>query len=285
MISDQIIHHSTGILAAVDSNLFKAVSTDDREAYHDLRVSIKRLRALLKILLPAVKKKKTIKSIIRQTTTVFKAAGKVRDMQVCEDLAGEYENLTGINLQPFRDYLGTAISDSKVKFRTLIPADLRKLFGVHAKKMGKKINAIQGSSLRLLTGNFIESRLRKITKRSNEYSAVNLHRQRKNLKELRFTFEMLNETDSVSASAIISITELTAKIKTMEDLLGTWHDYAELKKAAGKFVKKSVMKEKKQVAAINSFCGYISSDIVKCLDEYYKTLAEFRIDFDVSWLE
>ncbi|HJX70767.1 MAG TPA: CHAD domain-containing protein, partial [Bacteroidales bacterium] len=99
-----------------------------------------------------------------------------------------------------------------------------------------------------------------------------LHKQRKLLKEIRFCLEMMSETDENPAAG-----EQISRIKEMEDLLGSWHDYNVLNRTVEKVMQKLKGSHVDEVIRMNALAHTISDDFILLLDKYQKTMPGLEI--------
>jgi CHAD domain-containing protein len=122
----------------------------------------------------------------------------------------------------------------------------------------------------------IKNYLTKAIKRTgkNRYRIIPkvLHKQRMLLKEIRFCLEMSGDMVSEPDAE-----EQITKIKEMEDLLGSWHDYNILNRAVEKQMQKLKKPEVENVIKMNSLTHTISNDIILLLDKYRKSIPNLII--------
>jgi len=76
----------------------------DKNAVHDLRVAIKKLRACLKLYI-IITEKKDVENLFNETRNLFSILGKERDNEICLDLLTAYENENDINFNNLKIYL------------------------------------------------------------------------------------------------------------------------------------------------------------------------------------
>jgi len=79
-------------------------SRPDKNAVHDIRVSIKKLRACLK-LYSLIGEKDKWQTLFTETKKLFSILGKERDIEVCIELISGYEQESGENLIFIKDDL------------------------------------------------------------------------------------------------------------------------------------------------------------------------------------
>ena len=68
-----------------------------------------------------------------------------------------------------------------------------------------------------------------------------------------------------------------SRIKEMEDLLGSWHDYNVLNRTVEKVMQKLKGTQVDEVIRMNALAHTISDDIILLLDKYQKTMPGLEI--------
>ena len=76
----------------------------DKNAVHDLRVAIKKLRACLKLYV-IITEKKEGKELFNETRNLFSILGKERDIEICLELLTAYEKENNIKFSNLKIYL------------------------------------------------------------------------------------------------------------------------------------------------------------------------------------
>ncbi|MBS1517817.1 MAG: CHAD domain-containing protein [Bacteroidetes bacterium] len=178
--------------------------------FHKLRVEIKKLNALfclIKFCVRNFKKKKLFKPF----RTVFRLAGKVREIQVEEAMLNKY--FINNMVKPYRDRLiDLRIKKQKVFFRTL-----NKRFFKEIKKNFRKVYPCIENIKKEDVYGFLKNRqsgIRKITSR-NPLEISQMHLLRKEIKMFNYNMKSL-DLQSYSGQ-IPGADDLT-------ELLGKWHD-------------------------------------------------------------
>lgn len=81
----------------------------NKEAVHDLRVAIKKLRAWLELFhrcrSEAELQLPSTEDLLRQTETLFDTIGRQRDVEICLEQIAELKKETGLDCPPFTSYL------------------------------------------------------------------------------------------------------------------------------------------------------------------------------------
>ena len=275
MFKKSFLKYLSEITGTIDSNLKKALLADNNDAYHDLRVGIKKLRAIMKIIGPALKNKKLKKSIKKKSALIFHVAGKTRDMHVHSEFASDYEKLLKTDLTGLKDFIAGNTAKSRKKFIRVASKVQQNIFCGYCTEVKKSVKTSDSQELHDLVEDFVRSRIDKLNAVKNRLSAKGLHKQRKTLKELRFTYDIIEVNDSKT----IDLKSQIEQIKILEDLLGKWHDYMELKKTVARFTQRSKTAKGENIRLFISLTDAISTDIVNCLDEFYKARDDMHFDY------
>jgi CHAD domain-containing protein len=199
------------------------IEDPDSEIVHQLRVSIKRLRAVLHFAEHVagnddINAKKQLKSLRK----LFKVAGRIRDVQVQQNLIPAYETRLNSKFGHYLSYLEKLEKQYVKNFNTFIE-NARPLHKLTAR--GELIE----KSLALLTPEEIRSRAEQlISSRCHHLRQMlganpddkQLHEMRTIIKQMRYIMSVMQKSAPESAEAAVSITDLTEA----EELLGKWHD-------------------------------------------------------------
>ena len=103
MKKSKTIQHFEKHLSAFRKYLKKTQKNQGVEDIHELRVSIKKLRAILSLLEISSKGQITKKKHYDLFYNLFKSCGKVREAQVNLELVSKFENM--VHLHPYFDFL------------------------------------------------------------------------------------------------------------------------------------------------------------------------------------
>ena len=181
------------------------------ETFHELRVEIKKVKALFE-LIAAFSKKFKFQKTFKPFKIIFRAAGKVRELQLEQIILEEQPDF--ILLQKYPNQL-KKLENKKIKnffqiadkrLITKIKAKYPKIIYLISKARKKKINRYQNQARKEITKLIYKKNLKK----------KHLHDFRKRLKAYRYN-EKIFYGDSAS--------NLISEKPTLSDLLGEWHDY------------------------------------------------------------
>ena len=200
------------------SNLPDEVS---RKRVHNLRVSIRRVEALIRFAHPRLSKKEA--KALREMRVLRREAGKIRDIDVHLRLLGSFANGSTAS---DRHLLTDILKKKRARQAHRLASQVAKLEGAKFLQRIRKIakasvepsdeaNAATAGSLDLATTELAE--LGSELARRFELKPSTLHQARIRLKKIRY----LAELDEPSEPQRVFIAEL----KTAQDALGEWHDW------------------------------------------------------------
>jgi CHAD domain-containing protein len=217
---------------ALNLILQKAPEKYTVETFHELRVEIKKVKALFELIAFCYKKFK-LKKTFRPFRIIFKAAGKVRELQ-----------LQQIILEELRDFQLLKKYPSQLK--KLENKKIKKFFYSTNKRLVKKLRAKYLLIICLISKIPVSKINRYRTQITNEKKKLiqkkrlkkkQIHDFRKRLKICQYT-EKIFRADKPN--------NLISDTTVLSDLLGEWHDYEvvdfRLKKAIASY--KSYSKER-----------------------------------------
>jgi len=199
------------------------IEEPESEIVHQLRVSIKRLRAVLQFMGQVVgnediSAKKQLKSLRK----LFKIAGGIRDVHVQQKLIPEYE--TSMNLQ-FGLYLKHLEKLEKQSIKNFY-SFIEEAKPIHKLTSGRELIE---KSLALLTPGEIRLRAEQLlASRCNHLRQMlgdrpddkKLHEMRTIIKQMRYVMSVMRKNAPDSAEEPVWLANLTEA----EVLLGKWHD-------------------------------------------------------------
>ena len=203
----------------IDKNYHIAKENFDIEAIHDLRVGIKKIRALFKLVGNITPLGFKAKKHFVPIKNLFKAAGLLRDIQIQQVLLKKYSENQTITYKALESYLEKLNDDSG---KTLMKALEKFNLGVLDNKLQKIRVALQEidedilivSSINLVNECFV-----KIDKLKTNEDEESIHDIRTHLKDALYILKLLEKHSPNFHYEINS-----RKLKNTGDLLGEWHD-------------------------------------------------------------
>jgi len=222
-------------LSTFEQELFRAVNTEDEEAIHDLRVSIKKIRALfLFIEESGFANIKSDYPYLKKLKKIFKKAGKLREVHIHKNLYQHYAQQTGKDFPGLMEYLDNMEEESREDYHGSMPGIRLRKFYHQADTLERAIKEISRSTLNKKLLIFIQSRVETCYGYMLEpHYERHLHQIRKYLKHIRFIIGQ-----KVGDLHELFQQELTFDdTKKVEDILGEWHDRDEFRKLLKEFEK------------------------------------------------
>lgn len=215
-MKDELQHYINTQKEIFLSNFDNAISKQELDAVHDLRVAVKRINAVIRL----INHNQDIKSIsnkhIFNIKLLYKKLGPFRDIHVIKALLKKQNNSKEIKVSQIIKNLNIAehiLTDLFEYDKTLFKKRKAKKSFTKIKKQAISFNEsiLLDKYYRLIKDREV-SFLKYINKNNPEYD---LHKARKMIKELSYLFEIQNSK------------EIQKKLKTYKELgslLGKWHD-------------------------------------------------------------
>lgn len=196
---------------ALNLILKKAPDSYTVETFHQLRIEIKRLKALFELITFCSKKFKPRKTF-KPFRIIFREVGKIRDLQLEQTILEEQPNFHLLNKYPNR-------------LKKLETKKIKNFFSIANKRLIKKLKGKYRKIIRLLTQiskkkvNRYRSKTRKEIKkliRKNNFKKKQIHAFRKQLKVYQYN-EKIGNPDQQN--------KLISHKNVLSDIIGEWHDY------------------------------------------------------------
>jgi CHAD domain-containing protein len=193
------------------------------EMIHQLRVSIKRLRAVLHFAgevtgneeISAKKQSKSLRKL-------FKVAGILRDIQVQLKLIPEYESSLNFKFRLYISYLKKLEKQSVKNFNAFIEEakPIHKLTSGHD-LIEKSLSVLSPDEIRIRAEALITIRCSNLRQMlGTRPDDKKLHEMRTIIKQMRYIMSVMRKSAPEGAEAKVSLANLTE----IEELLGRWHD-------------------------------------------------------------
>ncbi|MBS3776944.1 MAG: CHAD domain-containing protein [Bacteroidales bacterium] len=235
-----------------EKEFLRAINTGDEEAIHDLRVSIKKIRALFLFLKEAgFADIKSDYKYLGKLKEVFKKAGKLREFHIHKDLLEHYRQRTGENFPVLAEYIEAQEKEARQAWHDFMPGlKLRKLYHT-ADQLHKAIDGIPAKKLNSRLHDFVKSRVDECHGFMFEPHYENhLHQIRKYLKHIRFIIGQKIGNIHEQFENEIDFRDT----KKVEDILGEWHDRDEFRKLLEEFY--SQLEETRQEEISDTYRTY-----------------------------
>lgn len=193
----------------------------DAEDVHDLRVEVKRLRALLGVVKACSPKFKTRK-LSGPFRRLFKAAAGLREAQVGSGLAGSWAASSALRLDEYRN----ALKQDELKGRKVFAAEAKRfrrdllagvgedVDGAVRKRTSRELERSTEKRLAALSEGLLKLKKPRPAKRD-------LHRIRVQAKKTRYTLEVLQECFHPDDAGL---ERFNRALRSVHQALGRWHD-------------------------------------------------------------
>jgi CHAD domain-containing protein len=199
------------------------IEKTEPELVHQLRVSIKRMRAVLHfaghvIGTEEIDAKKQLKSLRK----LFKITGSIRDVQVQQKQIPEYESELNTHFEAYKTYLLNLEKQSIKDFYSFIE-DSKPIHKLDAGRdfIEKSLAALTPEEIRLRAGQLLAGRCDTLRLMLHARpDDKKLHEMRTIIKQMRYIMSVMRKNEKQAAETIVSQESLAET----EELLGKWHD-------------------------------------------------------------
>jgi len=205
-----------------EEHLQKVKVSDDAELIHQMRLSVKRIRALFTFLQFLTEKPKKGKKDIKALKVVYKPAGRIRDVQVHLELLDTYEKRLQFEFTNYRSYLEKLEKQHHKDLKeSLTDFNTEPIERLH-KKTADTLDKFSDKEIMKSAGKMLDTKLELISNLNKipTEKEKNLHEIRRILKEIRYLLNIFNGNIPESKRLKVSLTRL----KQIEQTLGKWHD-------------------------------------------------------------
>jgi CHAD domain-containing protein len=238
----------------LEKNLISFSPDHADESLHDIRVEIKKIKSLLR-LISFINSKFDFRSAYKPFRKIFRAAGKIRDMQVSEHLLQQYGKHQSVNAQN--------ISELVIQFEN----DVAK----YLKSVRKKANVII-KELKSIGPDYYHEYLHNIRRQFQKLlpesvHAENLHDLRKQAKELIYILTAGGETG-----------DFTNRLSVLEQMIGEWHD----KKVLSEWLQQQLPDETDIIRQLNEQSETAHRNIVDYIQTHLLTHSDHKLPSDYS---
>ena len=201
----------------IEKNFFPALVLHEELPVHDLRVAVKRLRALFKFLKEQHILRPDSACYLARLGKIYTALGHLRDIQIRIAVLKSFHLDEDAHFYEYQKDLERHLKWNREKLsvvrQSFSYATLMK-FGGH-----KPFYPVRGVSLD--QKGIISERIYKIRRHLSHHNKErHLHQVRKRLKEIYYCMEMSKMEDTYVQAVHLNL----KKIRKLEDLIGLWHD-------------------------------------------------------------
>lgn len=202
---------------SIITNLDGAIASSSPDAFHDLRVGVKRMRALFQLVAP-IDRDFPARDFSRDLRTLFRPAGAVRDLQVQLDLVTAVAaGSPGVDV---RDYAAELLDrEQQALVRFAMHAELfdRKHLDKFRRGVRRSLRSIGQDVARIIAEASLNGDLRAI---SGWEAGRDLHELRIVAKRAHHSLFMMRQAFPAFAPS----GTLVQRVDQLQKSLGTWHD-------------------------------------------------------------
>ena len=275
--SKEYLNKSERNIQRVNNKLDDYLKAPNEEHIHDIRTSIRRLRASYQSLPKSIRNKKKIKKFVAKSKELFSINSKVRDYDIIFEMLSEYVSSEKApkHEQQQLSQSSRAISNLLKSLETVrnreltesktLAVELRKLsvpklgdnnINISEKKLKKRFNNVVGK-----LANTIEKNYPVVL--SSSKRLIELHEMRKDCKKLRYLLELLPIDRDIKNQDKDKVSQLIDELEKVQDMLGTIHDYD----TTIAYIKKHVENHSKY-RSLNNIVKYVYEDRRKKFEQF-----------------
>jgi len=216
-VSDILLPYYLSQREIFESNLQRAADAFDEEAIHDLRVALKKIRALFKILEFLDPQLFNGKSAFIYLRKIFKEAGILRDLQVQKGL---FQNSDDPDELRFVIFLSNLEYEARIKFREFINRLNLQDLEQTDELIKTTLENMNQTHINAGITNFIMEKLQKVLCLMKQKDDT-MHESRINLKDAYYILDLLNENQPLTPPMDV----LLEKVDCLQKVFGSWHDW------------------------------------------------------------
>ena len=275
--SKEYLNKSERNIQRVNNKLDDYLKAPNEEHIHDIRTSIRRLRASYQSLPKSIRNKKKIKKFVAKSKELFSINSKVRDYDIIFEMLSEYmsSKMAPKHEQQQLSQSSRAISNLLKSLETVrnreltesktLAVELRKLsvpklgdnnIKISEKKLKKRFNNVVGK-----LANTIEKNYPVVL--SSSKRLIELHEMRKDCKKLRYLLELLPIDADRKNQNKDKVSQLIDELEKVQDMLGTIHDYD----TTIAYIKKHV-KNHSKYRSLDNIVKYVYEDRQKKFEQF-----------------
>jgi CHAD domain-containing protein len=264
-----IIRYLEEQMEIIETNFEAAKNGLDVDVLHDLRVGIKRLKALYQVLDPISEGRFNSKTNFAEVHRLFKAVGRLRDIQVQKALYSFF--VKDIDKEPIKEFYEVIEQNEKVESEALNQT----LQQFDNDIINKSIEAADAFLVSISTFDASKQTKKLLKKRFKQIKELlpqkkddeMMHELRKRVKQACYIIEMLALMQPDE-----EYTEHPKRLKLAAELLGQWHDHTVLYDAMVNFLVNKTDVEDFDADPYTDLLFQIKLDEKKLLKESRKVL-------------
>ncbi|MBN1338282.1 MAG: CHAD domain-containing protein [Bacteroidales bacterium] len=222
-MKEDVSKYFTRQLRAFERNFRKSQKGFDMNAIHQMRLSVKRTKALFQFLEAVDAGYFNAKEEFRAMKNLFRLSGMIRDVQVQQELLTKTETILRLSFPGYLKYLRDKEEESISHFNSNLVDMANSGTVLNSEKINSAIARLSDEkklhvkTIRLLNGKISEiDALRKDLSRDE-----NVHKIRIILKQIHYIFDFSKQGFNYKIFLKMPVTRL----KQIETVFGKWHDY------------------------------------------------------------
>ncbi len=192
------------------------LKTNDGEALHQLRVSIKKIRSVLRYFENQQLHEKKIKQLKKQLRHVFQSAGFIRETQL---------QIQWLKRNRYRILLNESLLETDVSFYEQVFLDEAGKSRKILESIRKELNKFCKDADELSVFNYAEQLKQRIFFQLKSVNMSGWHELRKIIKQLLYAQNWLSESEKIKLLPV----KQTAFLDQLQEAIGNWHDAEDLK--------------------------------------------------------
>ncbi|MEZ5022063.1 MAG: CHAD domain-containing protein [Chitinophagales bacterium] len=216
-----IIKYYKNQILLFDFYFERTLKSKSKEDLHQMRVSIKRLKAIWSMMEMATSGKWQKKQHYKLFDKLFDAAGKVRELEVNSELIEKYNSSY---LDSYNKYLQNTQEGLNRELFVRMQSFDHKNFEALNNKLLQKMKGLSYKVVLKESARYIQKEVKKVLKLNDELpNNRKLHKIRIHLKAANEILTIINELNTR-----VSLKKLQTNIKSLNERVGKWHDYTVL---------------------------------------------------------
>jgi CHAD domain-containing protein len=218
----------------LSDNVFLAQTIYSEKAIHDLRVSIKRIKALFRLIEGLRLTKFNARKQFSKFQDLFLPAGVLRDWQVQAKVLRKYQKELNIEMADYQGFILKAQQKAQHKLDFVLQSlTIDKLIAKKRLKLNSILQKLNDEDIEIQTHRLLEKQFQKARKLNKNIEAPeHLHDIRKIVKAAYYTLTLIYKHKlNLSQSKPFQI------LKNIEEMIGDWHDRYVLQERIRRFIR------------------------------------------------
>ena len=220
-MEDLIKTYFVGHKAIFDEKFKIVLASFDEDAIHKMRTSTKRLRALFQLIKYISPNKFKPKKQLKKIRSLFKHAGKIREIQIEKLVASTYADKLDINIPEYQEYLTQCEHREIARFLKSIPKFSERNEIINDAYVIEIITKCSGEKLSEDVNKFLLWKTEQLSNLNTKpTSNERIHKNRTILKQLYYLYDILTQISN--ELEILNMTN--ERMREIEQKIGNWHD-------------------------------------------------------------